>query len=81
MEIFNIAMYILEIILLIILIILSLRCIIFVKTANNLLIDLQKKLNSINYIFDGIDKVSLFILNTANYINNFTNKIFRIRKD
>ena len=79
MEIFNIFMYTLEIILMIILIILSLKCIIFVKNANNLIIDLQKKLDSVNYIFDGINKVSLFILNIPNYINNFTNKIFRRR--
>ena len=77
MTIFNIVIYTLEIILMIILIILSLRCIIFIENANNFIIDLQNRLNSFNYIFDTIDKVSLFILNIPNYINNFTNKIFR----
>ncbi len=77
MTIFNVAIYTLEIILMIILIVLSLRCIIFIENANNLIVDLQQKLNSFNYIFEGIDKVSLFILNIPNYINNFTNKIFR----
>ena len=75
MEILPIILYILGIIALIFLIILSIKCINFINHANVIIEDIEKQINSCNYIFDGIEKVSLFILNIPNTINNLTNKL------
>ena len=72
----EIVLYILGIILLIILIVLAVKGIILVENANNLIVEIQKNLDSLNYFFDMIDRVSTFIYNIPRKIRYANSKVF-----
>ena len=72
----EIVLYILGIILLIVLIILGIKGIILVENANNLIVEIHAYLDSFNYFFDMIDRVSTFIYNIPRKIRYANSKVF-----
>ena len=72
----EIVLYILGIVLLIVLIVLALKCIKLVENTNNLIVEMQAYLDSFNYFFNMIDRVSLFLNNIPRKINYAKNKMF-----
>lgn len=84
-EMLPIFVNILLIILLIILIILGIKLILVVDKTDNLLVDVQDKVNSFNGIFKLIDltsaKLSIGITSLIEGIINLINKIFKRKKE
>ena len=72
----EIVLYILGIILLIVLIILGVKGIILVENANNLIVEIHAYLDSFNYFFKMIDRVSTFIYNIPKKIRYANSRIF-----
>ena len=60
----------------IVLYILGIKGIILVENANNLIVEIQRNLDSFNYFFDMIDRVSTFIYNIPRKIRYANSKVF-----